>query len=330
MEKIPPTIRSIELISKKDTILAPIEYNQKVEVPHGNNFIKVTVALPKTPLGYSNKIQYRLKGLKDEWSNLDYISELNFPGLSSGNYELEIRSGDENGELSQIVSKVFYVRAPWYLSNVAIIVYVLLLILINILYRAYFKRKNKQQIERLKQVEAEKREREKEKFKLEKLEIDKEVLILKEENLSLEVKKKNSELASSTLNNIKKNELLTKLIEDLNKIAKQKSDSSIQIPIKNVIKKIKTHLVDKDDWLDFELHFRNAHIDFFENLREKHPNLSPNEMKLSAYLKLNLSSKEIASLMHVSIRSVEQSRYRLRKKINLDKDCSLVKYIQEI
>jgi DNA-binding CsgD family transcriptional regulator len=78
------------------------------------------------------------------------------------------------------------------------------------------------------------------------------------------------------------------------------------------------------------LHFRNAHADFFENLRNKHPVLSSNEIKLSAYLKLNLSSKEIASLMNISIRSIEQARYRLRKKLNLPQDSSLVNYIQSL
>ena len=180
----------------------------------------------------------------------------------------------------------------------------------------------------LKLEEEEKRRRQEEKFELERLEAEREMLILKEENLSLEIKKKNSELASSTLNNIKKNELLTNLIIDIDKIDKDILNSSLHSPIKKVLKKINNHLTDKDDWLVFELHFRNAHADFFDKLREKHPDLSSNDIKLSAYLKLNLSSKEIASLMNISIKSVEQGRWRLRKKLNLPKDSSLVNYIQ--
>jgi DNA-binding CsgD family transcriptional regulator len=98
--------------------------------------------------------------------------------------------------------------------------------------------------------------------------------------------------------------------------------------VRKIIKKINSHLLDKEDWLAFELHFRNSHSQFFENLREKHPNLSTNEIKLSAYLKLNLSSKEISSLMNVAITSIEQSRYRLRKKFNLSKEINLSNYIQ--
>ena len=107
-------------------------------------------------------------------------------------------------------------------------------------------------------------------------------------------------------------------------------NSALHYPIKKVIKKINNHLKDKEDWLTFELHFRNSHAQFFENLRKAHPDLSPNEIKLSAYLKLNLSSKEIASLMNVAKTSVEQSRYRLRKRFNLNKEDSLINYIRNI
>ena len=153
--------------------------------------------------------------------------------------------------------------------------------------------------------------------------------MLKEENLNFEIKKKNAALASSTLNNIKKNELLMDLINDIKSIDSELLNSSLHYPIKKVIKKINSHLVDKEDWLTFQLHFSNSHSQFFQNINEKHPDLSPNEIKLCAYLKLNLSSKEIASLMNVAITSIEQSRYRLRKKFNLDKEENLLHYIQK-
>ena len=135
-------------------------------------------------------------------------------------------------------------------------------------------------------------------------------------------------MASSTLNNIKKKELLIDLIKDIRSIDGDIVDSSLHYSFKKLIKKIDNHIVDKEDWLAFELHFRNSHSQFFDNLRDRHPDLSSNEIKLSAYLKLNLSSKEIASLMNVAITSIEQSRYRLRKKFNLSKEVNLSNYIQ--
>jgi DNA-binding CsgD family transcriptional regulator len=196
------------------------------------------------------------------------------------------------------------------------------------LYRNYFRKKNEKQLTLIKSAEEEKRSYQEERFERDKLKTEKEILLLRDENLGLEIKKKNSELASSTLNNIKKNELLVKLIEDIEKIDKELLNNSLHMPIRKIINNINYHLVDKDDWLTFELNFRNAHTDFFKKLRDKHPDLSSNEIKLSAYLKLNLSSKEIASLMHISIKSIEQARYRLRKKLNLPQDSSLVNYIQ--
>jgi ligand-binding sensor domain-containing protein/DNA-binding CsgD family transcriptional regulator len=326
----PTIIRYIELISTSDTISASINSKDAIEIPNLNNFIKISLAMPKAPLANSKKIQYKLTGLNKEWSPWEYRTELNFPGLSYGSYVLEVRSEGESQASSQIIKRAFHVIPPWYLTNSAYAFYVLLFVFINFIYRNYFKRKNLKQIAILKSEEKEKRQYQKERFQLDTLEAESKMSVLREENLNLEIKKKNSELASSTLNNIKKNELLTRLITDIENIDENVLNSSLHSPIKKVIKKINSNLLDKEDWLTFQLHFNNSHTQFFEKLREKHPDLSSNEIKLSAYLKLNLSSKEIASLMHVAITSIEQSRYRLRKKINLDKDVNLVNYIQNI
>ena len=329
-KKQTPLLRSLEFISKTDTITKPIYKKELDDIPNGNNFLRVTIASPKTPFLSSSQIQYRLIGLNEEWSNWEFVSELNFPGLSAGKYVLELRSGGENENISKTISRAFYVKSPWYLTKVAFAFYLLFFLVINVLYRRYFKKKSQKQIKDLKQAEENKRKYQEEVFKMDRLETEKEMLILREENLNLEIKKKNSALASSTLNNIKKNELLTDLIKDIKNIDAELMNSSLHYPVKKVIKKINNHLVDKEDWLTFQLHFRNSHAQFFENLREKHPDLSSNEIKLCAYLKLNISSKEIASLMNIAITSVEQSRYRLRKKINLDKDINLVNYIHRI
>ena len=80
------------------------------------------------------------------------------------------------------------------------------------------------------------------------------------------------------------------------------------------------HLINKnlnttDDWKLFEEAFNNADKDFLKNLKQKHPELTSNDLRLCTYLRLNLSSKEIAPLLNISSRSVEVKRYRLRKKM---------------
>ena len=84
--------------------------------------------------------------------------------------------------------------------------------------------------------------------------------------------------------------------------------------------------IDKE-WENFARHFDTVHSDFVIKLKEKHPNISNNEMKLCAYLRMNLSSKEIAQLMNISVRGVEISRYRLRKKMGVTSDVNLFDYL---
>ncbi|MBT8313046.1 MAG: two component regulator three y domain-containing protein, partial [Maribacter sp.] len=97
--------------------------------------------------------------------------------------------------------------------------------------------------------------------------------------------------------------------------------------IKTVIKTINRNINNSDDWKFFEEAFNNADKDFLKNIRIQHPDLTPNDLRLCAYLRLNLSSKEIAPLLNISVRSVEVKRYRLRKKMALPHENSLVEYI---
>jgi DNA-binding CsgD family transcriptional regulator len=84
------------------------------------------------------------------------------------------------------------------------------------------------------------------------------------------------------------------------------------------------------EWENFSIHFDKTHSDFLIHLKEKHPDISHNELKLSAYLRMNLTTKEIAQLSSISVRGVEISRYRLRKKLQLDSEVSLYDYLISI
>jgi len=322
-----PKIKSIEFISSFDTIVAPINFDNKIRIPFSHNFLKVNIVSSQLSPSKSRQFQYRFND-ESKWSKIVNDSEIKFPGLVPGNYILELRSKNEVESYSETIKYSFSISPPWYISTFAKLVYIFVFVFFFLMYRKFLKTRNDKYVNKLKLIEKQKRERQKEKFDLEKLATDKELLIMKEKNLNLEIKKKDSALALSTLNNIKKNELLNDLIRDLSNVDIVLLNTSIQNSISRVLKKIIKHLKDKEDWLTFELHFRNSHSQFFDKLIKKHSNLSSNEIKLCAYLKLNLSSKEIASLMHVAITSVEQSRYRLRKKFNLSQKTNLSNYIQ--
>jgi DNA-binding CsgD family transcriptional regulator len=122
---------------------------------------------------------------------------------------------------------------------------------------------------------------------------------------------------------IKKNEFLNTVKEELKNTTESGS-------LKPVIKFIDKNLNNTDDWKFFQEAFNNADKDFLKKVKSIHPSLTPNDLKLCAYLRLNLSSKEIAPLLNISPKSVEVKRYRLRKKMELPHDYSLTNYILEI
>ena len=81
------------------------------------------------------------------------------------------------------------------------------------------------------------------------------------------------------------------------------------------------------DRANFEQHFMASQNRFYDKLKQDFPKLTTTDLRLCALLKMNLSSKEIANYLNIAHRSVEVSRYRLRKKLNLDPDTSLLHFL---
>ena len=162
-------------------------------------------------------------------------------------------------------------------------------------------------------------------LEIKELENSQELMKLRNEQLSQDVDTKNRELAVSTMSLIKKDELLTLIKEDLKNTSDDGSKS-----IKSVITNITKNISEEDSWNVFKEAFDNADKDFLKKVKFAHPSLTPNDLRLCAYLRLNLSSKEVAPLISISVRSVEIKRYRLRKKMELTHEQGLVEYILSI
>ena len=189
------------------------------------------------------------------------------------------------------------------------IVVVMISVLIHNLYKAYYRKKAENLIQRNKRE-----------LELNRLQSEKEIIKIKNEQLEKEFKIKSKELAASTMNIIKKNEVLNEIKEQLVQI-EDKSN------LKPVIKTIDGNLNQSSNWETFQEAFNSMDQNFFKKIKELHPSLSPNDLRLCAYLRLNLSSKEISGLINISPRSVEVKRYRLRKKLQLDNNENLADYI---
>ena len=159
-------------------------------------------------------------------------------------------------------------------------------------------------------------------LELKELESSQTIIKLNNEKLRNDIENKNRELAISTMNIIKKNEFLNSIKTELIKSDVNKNSSVVKIIDKN--------LNNTDDWKMFQEAFNNADKNFLKKVKDRHVSLTPNDLRLCAYLRLNLSSKEIAPLFNISPRSVEVKRYRLRKKMDLPHDSNLTNYILEI
>ncbi len=288
-------------------------YNEENEFSFQENNLYFEYSVPNFEKYAEVNYQYQLNGLNAVWSDWTSDAKVSFENLPFGNYTFNVKAKIGNNPSDNIASFSFEIRRPWYFTNIAWSLYVLLFVVIGYaihrLYRGYYSR----QQELL--VKANKR-----KLKQKKIKTEKKLIQITNEKLNQEIESKSRELAISTMSIIKKNEFLNAL-----KIELQERENDREI--KTVIKTIDRNINNEDDWKFFEDAFNNADKDFLKMIKKIHPELKPNDLRLCAYLRLNLSSKEVAPLLNISVRSVEVKRYRLRKKMNLPHESNLADYI---
>jgi ligand-binding sensor domain-containing protein len=254
------------------------------------------------PPGYSQSVQYsyRLLGKENSWSPFQHIDYKLFNNLSAGNYTLQLKSNidDEIDEVS------FEISPPWFWSWWTKVIYGLLFMILVYALDKYQIRnlaKQKAKLEEAHRLEVEHQQQE--------------IIRMRNERLEKDIIRKSEELANSTMQLIKKNELLTQLKEEVNKVEKNKDTGLVRLIDKNIS--------NSQDWKVFETNFNQVHESFLKKLQHDFPDLSHGDLKLAAYLRMNLSTKEIAQLLNITIRSVELKRYRLRKKLGISSDENL-------
>ena len=260
--------------------------------------------------------QYQLVGLHDGWSKWMSEPNISLENLPFGNYTINVRGRVGNELTKNKASYSFKIAKPWYWSNLAVILYVLSVVLVMLVINRLFVQYYKNQRNRL--IEDSKKEME-----LSQLESSQEIMKLKNDRLESELESKNRELATTAMSLINKNELLLGIKNDLLQL-------EVTASRKEVARVIDKNLSNNSDWEFFKEAFNNADKDFLSKVKKKHPELTANDLKFCAFLRLNLSSKEIAPLLNISVRSVEIKRYRLRKKMSLEHSVNLIDYILEI
>ena len=288
----------------------------KGEFSHTENTIGFRYNVAGLTKDINVEYQYKLEGYTDSWSPWSVTSAIDFDNLPRGKeYVFSVRAKIGNVLSSNSASYSFRITNPWYVTDIAIVCYAALLLFVLFVidrgYRTYYRRQRRRLLE--------KQEKD---FKLKVLANEKELIQSRNDQLRVDIESKSRELATSTMSIIKKNELLG----SIKKALQDEGD----LGVKSVVKIIDKNLSNTDDWQMFKEAFNNADKDFIKKLKFMHSNLTPNDLRLCAYLRLNLSSKEIAPLLNISSKSVEVKRYRLRKKLNLGPNDGLTDYVLNI
>jgi len=330
-------IRSVHALGKTDSLLFAGYYGEVSDsadqpasavrsISSKFNGLHFEYTSPLYAAQNSITYSYCLKGFDRDWSAWSKKTEKEYTNLPAGNYIFQVRSKSNLGNESAVCSYRFSILPPWYQTGWAYGAYVLLFAgLVYLLFlwqRRIFRRQQRRheeerrRLQYLHQLEMEKSE--------------KEIVKLKNEKLESEIEHKNTELASTAMHLVQKGELLSNIREELVRLKKAGNGDGSADEFKKMLRILEEENKMDKDWEQFAIHFDKVHSDFLRILKTAYPSLSAHEMKLCAYLRMNLSSKEIAQLENISTRGVEIGRYRLRKKLKIATETNLFDFLMEL
>ncbi len=303
---------------------------QKYKFPYQKNSFRFHYTAPFYENQNKLLFSFLLDNYSNDWSEWNSSIYREYTNLPEGKYVFRIKALNIYGIESSIAEYEFEIMPPWHRSAIAYYTYIILFILFislvvkYVLYRLEMIRRRQA---KKYQEEMEKKE---ERFKHQALIAEKEIIRLRNEKLQNEMIHRDKELANQTMGIIQKNKFLMKLKNELQRAQKATNDNEIKSKLTTLSRKINKEIDNKQQNQVFEVYFDEVHEEFFKRLKERYPELSPREMRISAYIRMNLTSKEIAVLLNISDRGVEIGRYRLRKKLNLSRDKSLSTFLSNI
>lgn len=282
--------------------------DKSLKLDYNSNTLTVNTVYPDFKSGNHVLYRYLLENYDEEWTTTESgIKE--YTKLPHGKYTLRVRAYDSITGRPEEDSIRIIISAPWYHSIYAYITYVLVGIIgIAVLYRLF----QSISLKRARKIAMKKEEE------------------MRHEQMRLDLEHKADDLAESTMNLIRKNEILLKIDSDLEKVVDyiaEDRNKSLKL-VGNIRKEIRENIQHDNVWHKFEENFDVVYADYLKRLSTQFPNLTLADKKMCAYLKMDLSSKEIAPLLNITVRSVEMTRYRLRKKLGLGHEANLTEFLQ--
>lgn len=272
----------------------------------------------------------KLEPLDEKWSawQEQASKELNY--LRPGKYVFKVKAQSLLGETAGESEFNFEVLPAWYQTRLAYIAYVVVSLVLLIVIWKLVSRKIR--LEKRKTREEEEKKRKVLELELQqiRLEREKRQIIKDKEQLEEDVIFKSKELANYTMLLVKKRELLSEMNEELKNLKEHlRNDPSRQI-VRDLTKKINANLENEEHIQVFEANFERVHHEFFTQLKSTFPDLNQKELQLCAFVRMNLTNKEIASILNISVRGVETARYRLRKRLGMSQEQDMAAFLEKL
>lgn len=330
--KTKPKVNIRSFTYAKGTIILgnPSENKVAYTMSYAQNNVKFTFSSPEFDNSKNLAFSFQLEPFDNEWSNWSKNAIKEYTNLREGKYVMKVKTRNSFGKESNVKALEFLINPPWYRHYIAYILYFILLLFI-IHYTSVFIKMRYRKREYYKTIEQRKIYLEKEsKIRKEQYHLEKQIQKLNKEKLQTKLRAQNKELVNNSLQMVKKNKILNKIIENLTAMEVDSFNEKNKILFNSLKKSIIKEINSDNSWKDLEKHIKNVHFEFLKRLKEKCPTISPRELDLSTYLLMNMTTKEISEVMNISIKSASVSRYRLRKKLRLERDQNLTGYLLSI
>lgn len=311
---------------KTTTKIAINSSEEPISLPHTTTSLKFKFGAPGLNPKNEVKYSYQLENFEQEWSEWSTDRDITYSFLPPGRYTFKVVGKSIIGNLSEEASFSFNVLPVWYQTNKAITAaFFLLLAIVFIVYKILQRRIAHLRTEDLKVRRA--LESEIENVKVQK---EKELIAKDNQKLSEDIINKSKEIANYTILLVKKHDLLEEISKELNEIKKSAKLEKTRNSLRLIALKIRQNLQDEAHLQVFDTNFERVHQAFFDDLKKFYPDLHQKELRLCGLIKMDMSNKEIASVLNISTRGVESARYRLRKRLNLDNETNLTDFLDHL
>lgn len=276
--------------------------------------IRISYTHPSFSERYPTTYEYQLTSERDTITDRSLSTVKTYYNLKPGSYSLSTRVIGISGEiLASSQSIRFEIDKPWYqtaqftlyLIFSGLIIFFVASAIVRTVYKRR-ERKIREESERL--------------LETNQLREENRISQLKNKHLENELELRKRELTGVYEAEIRRNALLKDLKTQIGKAKSEK-------PVEEITALIDKQLEDDSDWTKFESAFNELDFEFIANLNKRHQGLTRQEVRLLVYIRLNLSNKEISELLNIGLKSVEMKRYRVRKKLGLEKSQNLSEYI---